>query len=69
MFGVGVGVGVFDEVDDVLGEEGGADYAVDSAFVVVEVRGPGVGGHHFGNCGEGGWIRGVGEAKVKGDIE
>ena len=53
MFEVVMGVGVFDDVDDVLGERVLADYAFDLAFVVVEVRGPGVGGHHFEGCGEG----------------
>ena len=48
MFEVCVGVGVVDDVDDVLGEEVGADYAADLAFAVVEMRGPGVGGYHFG---------------------
>ena len=37
VFEVCVGVGVVDDVDDVLGEEVGADYAADLAFAVVEV--------------------------------
>ena len=52
MFEVVVGVGVLDDVDYVLGEGVEADYAIDLAFVVVELRGPGVGGHHFGGCGD-----------------
>lgn len=51
MFEVVVGVGVFDDVDNVLGERVLADYAFDLAFVVVEVLRPGVGGHHFGGVG------------------
>ncbi len=66
MLEVGLGVGVFDDVDDVLGDGGDADYAVDSTFVVVEVRGPGVGGHHFGKCGEGVADRRFQEAKCEG---
>ena len=53
MLEVCVGVGVVDDVDDVLGEEVGADYAADLAFAVLEVGGPGVGGYHCGNSGEG----------------
>ena len=53
MFEVLVGVGVFDDVDNVLRERFFADYAFDLAFVVVEVLRPGVGGHHFGGCGDG----------------
>ena len=53
MFEVIMGVGVLDDVDNVLGERVLADYAFYLAFVVVEVRGPGVGGYHFGGGGEG----------------
>ena len=51
VFEVCVGVGVVDDVDDILGEEVRADYAADLAFAVVEVGGPGVGGYHFGESG------------------
>ena len=62
VFEVCVGVGVVDDVDDVLGEEVRADYAADLAFAVVEVGGPGVGGYHFGE-----WVEGVmREVKSKG---
>ena len=37
MLEVVVGVGVLDDVDDVLGDGGEADYAFDLAFAVVEV--------------------------------
>ena len=53
MFEVLVGVGVLDDVDNVLGERLLADDAFDLAFVVVEMLGPGVGGHHFTGWGEG----------------
>ena len=53
MFEVLMGVGVLDDVDDVLGERFSAGYAVDLAFAVVEMRGPGVGGYHAGGCGRG----------------
>ena len=53
VFEVCVAIGVVDYVDDVLGEEVRADYAADLAFAVVEVRGPGVGGYHFGESGMG----------------
>lgn len=53
VFEVCVGVGVIDDVDDVLGEEVGADYAAYLAFAVFEVRGPGIGGYHSGESGEG----------------
>lgn len=56
MLEVSVGVGVVNDVDDVLGEEVRADYTADLTFPVVEVRGPGVGGYHFGKVGkESGW--------------
>ena len=66
MLVVYVGVGVVDDVDDVLGEEVGADYAANLAFAVFEVGGPGVGGYHFGKSGEGGmWeVRSEGRWKV-----
>ena len=53
MLEVCVGIGVVDDVDDVLGEEVGADYAADLAFAVFELGGPGVGGYHFGGSVEG----------------
>lgn len=53
VFEIRVGVGVVAYVNDVSGEEGGAEYAVDLAFAVFEVRGPGVGGYYSGRGGKG----------------
>ena len=46
---VGVGVGVGEDVDYVLRDQGGADDAGDFGFMVVEVGGPGVCGNHIGD--------------------